>query len=101
MKDESGDPLDDPALAELIASRLIKAADHAREIERPDDFDGIEAVGRFMALAQRIQLWWASRARSRCGRRCGTRPFTRKWCCRAPSSSATDTRRSGRATSGT
>src|SRR3954468_20125734 len=49
------DPLNDPALAELVASRLIKAADHAWEIERPADFDGIEAVGRFMTLAQRIE----------------------------------------------
>src|SRR3954463_4710982 len=49
------DPLNEPALAELVASRLIKAADHAWEIERPADFDGIEAVGRFMTLAQRIE----------------------------------------------
>jgi hypothetical protein len=51
----TNDPLNDPALAELVASRLIKAADHPWEIERPGDFDGIEAVGRFMALAQRIE----------------------------------------------
>jgi hypothetical protein len=51
----SDEPFDDPALSELIATRLIKAADHPREIERPGDFDGIEAVGRFMELAQRIQ----------------------------------------------
>ena len=49
------DPLNDPVLAELVASRLIKAADHARELERPEDFDGIEAVGRFMELARRIE----------------------------------------------
>jgi hypothetical protein len=49
------DPFNDPALAELVASRLIQAADHPREIERTEDFDGIEAVGRFMALAQRIE----------------------------------------------
>ena len=49
------DPLNDPALAELVATRLIKAADHPWEVERPSDFDGIEAVGRFMALAQRVE----------------------------------------------
>jgi hypothetical protein len=49
------DPFNDPALSELMASRLVKAADHPSEIERPGDFDGIEAVGRFMALAQRIE----------------------------------------------
>jgi hypothetical protein len=55
MIDPADDPLADPALAELVATKLLRAADHPWEIERPHDFDGIEAVGRFMELAQRIE----------------------------------------------
>jgi hypothetical protein len=49
------DPFSDPALAELVAARLVKAADHPWELQRPHDFDGIEAVGRFMELTQKIE----------------------------------------------
>jgi hypothetical protein len=55
MVDPTDNPLADPELAALVAAKLLKAADHPWEVERPFDFDGIEAVGRFLALARDVE----------------------------------------------
>ena len=55
MTFDPNDPLADPALAELVALRRLKGADHPWELERPHDFDAVEAVGRFMELARDVE----------------------------------------------
>lgn len=53
--DPNADPLSDPALAELVAGKLVRAADHPWELERPPDFDPIAAAGRFLTLAREVE----------------------------------------------
>jgi hypothetical protein len=51
MFDPNADPLSDPALADLVAKKLLKAADHPWELEQPPDWDPLEATERFLRLS--------------------------------------------------
>ena len=55
MFDPNPDPFADPALADLVAKKLLAGADHAWELQQPPDFDPIESAERFMDLAQAVQ----------------------------------------------
>ena len=51
MFDPNADPLSDPALADLVARKLLKAADHPWELEQPPDWDPLAATERFLRLS--------------------------------------------------
>jgi hypothetical protein len=67
MFDPNADPLSDPMLAELAMGKLMRAADHPWELEKPPDWDPIGAVERFLRLVtalrdslgidEEVQLW--------------------------------------------
>ncbi|HEX8916636.1 MAG TPA: hypothetical protein VF796_30075 [Humisphaera sp.] len=54
MFDPAADPLADPALAALVADKLLRGADHPWEVAEPPAFDVIEAAGRFLKLTQEV-----------------------------------------------
>lgn len=66
------DPFADPVLAEVVARKLIAAADHPWELEHPPAFDPLDAAGRFMTLAREtneivgaeceVEMWPAVRS---------------------------------------
>ena len=55
MFDPNADPFADPALADVVARKLLQGADHAWELQEPPGFDPIDAAERFMHLAQAVQ----------------------------------------------